>query len=108
MNDDPLSWPPQLLESAAPLDHVDESIRCRRPNSLTILPTYRCMAACKQCCFQSNPHIMHRVPQERLLEHIDQAAEIGSIRLVCFSEEESFLLGMISSSWSSGPPSMAS
>jgi organic radical activating enzyme len=62
------------------------------PNTLVLLPTYRCSAACKNCCFQSNPKILHRVPQERLLGYIDQAKEMGTIRMICISGGEPFLL----------------
>jgi hypothetical protein len=63
------------------------------PYTLTVIATYRCTAACEHCCFQSNPYIQGRVPQDRLIAYIDQAAEIGSIQVVCFSGGEPFLLG---------------
>ena len=64
----------------------------RLPHTLTLLPTYKCTAACANCCFQSNPYITKRVPQERLRYHIEQAAELGTVRLVVFSGGEAFLL----------------
>ncbi len=63
------------------------------PHTVTLLPTYRCTAACKECCFQSNPWIEKRVPQDRLLTYIDQAATIDTVKLICFSGGEAFLLG---------------
>jgi len=63
------------------------------PTHLTILPTYRCTAACAQCCFESNPHVQGRIPIERILDYIDQAAgDFPSLRLVVFSGGECFLL----------------
>ena len=80
-----------MLEAAPPLG--GDPSPPKLPSTLTILPTYKCTAACKDCCFQSNPDISHRVPQDRLLDYIEQAADLGTIRLVCFSGGESFLLG---------------
>jgi hypothetical protein len=61
-------------------------------HTLTILPTYKCTAACQDCCFGSNPSIEGRIPQERILEHIKEAATIGMKNIV-FSGGESFILG---------------
>ncbi|MBI4169397.1 MAG: radical SAM protein [Acidobacteria bacterium] len=63
------------------------------PTHLTILPTYRCTAACAQCCFESNPHVQGRIPIERILGYIDQAArDFPTLKLVVFSGGECFLL----------------
>ena len=63
------------------------------PTHLTILPTYRCTAACEQCCFESDPHIKGRIPIERILDYIDQAAsDFPTLKLVVFSGGECFLL----------------
>jgi len=63
------------------------------PTHLTILPTYRCTAACAQCCFESNPRVEGRIPIERLLDYIDQGArDFPTLRLVVFSGGECFLL----------------
>lgn len=61
------------------------------PNALTILPTYQCTAACKDCCFGSNPGLKGRIPQDRILEYIRAAAEMH-IKLLVFSGGEAFLL----------------
>ncbi len=63
----------------------------RLPTTLTILPTYRCTAACSHCCFGSHPFVKGRIPQERILSYIDQAAKLG-IFLIVFSGGEPFLL----------------
>lgn len=63
------------------------------PTHLTVLPTYRCTAACAQCCFESDPHVEGRIPIERILGYIDQAArDFPTLRLVVFSGGECFLL----------------
>ena len=61
------------------------------PNTLTILPTYRCSAACKDCCFGSNPSIQGRIPQDRILKYIKDASMM-EIKLIVFSGGEAFLL----------------
>jgi hypothetical protein len=64
------------------------------PTYLTILPTYRCTAACRECCFESNPRHTRRVPLRRILRYIDEAADtFGTLRVVVFSGGECFLLG---------------
>ena len=63
------------------------------PTHLTILPTYRCTAACEQCCFESSPHLGGRIPIDRILGYIDQAArDFPTLKLVVFSGGECFLL----------------
>jgi len=63
------------------------------PKTLTLLATYQCTAACDQCCFGCHPRKHGRIPQERILSYIDQAAALGSVINVVFSGGECFLLG---------------
>jgi hypothetical protein len=63
------------------------------PKTLTLLATYQCTAACDQCCFGCHPGKHGRIPQERILSYIDQAAALGSVVNVVFSGGECFLLG---------------
>ena len=64
------------------------------PEVLTILPTYTCTAACKECCFECSPKVRGRIPLDRILRYIDEAVEtIPTLRLVVFSGGECFLLG---------------
>lgn len=64
------------------------------PQVLTILPTYQCTAACKECCFECSPKVHGRIPLERILRYIDEAAAcVPTLKLVCFSGGECFLLG---------------
>ena len=63
------------------------------PSVLTILPTYQCTAACKECCFECSPSVHGRIPLDRLLAYIDEACDtIPSLKLVVFSGGECFLL----------------
>jgi hypothetical protein len=64
------------------------------PEVLTILPTYTCTAACRECCFECSPKVHGRIPIDRILRYIDEAvASIPTLRLVVFSGGECFLLG---------------
>lgn len=62
------------------------------PCSLTILPTYRCPAACRNCCFNCSPKVDGYLPKNRILKYIEDAASIPSIKLIVFSGGECFLL----------------
>src|SRR5258706_14735006 len=74
------------------------------PTQLTILPTYRCTAACAQCCFESNPHVEGRIPIERLLDYIDQGAPVSPPRgLSSFSAAHAFCVGTSPVRPSAGP-----
>jgi pyruvate-formate lyase-activating enzyme len=72
---------------------MDSESKHRFPLSLTILPTYRCSAACQDCCFASDPFVKGEIPLENILNYIDQAARIETMRLIVFSGGEAFLLG---------------
>ena len=63
------------------------------PNVVTILATYRCTAACTNCCMDSNPTLTERVSLDQIKCFIDEAFAIGSVRQVVFSGGECFLLG---------------
>jgi len=63
------------------------------PTCITILPTYKCTAACANCCFGSHPWVRGRIPQDNIVKYISEAAEYKSLRLVVFSGGECFMLG---------------
>ena len=64
------------------------------PSTLTILPTYRCTAACEQCCFGSNPHLTDRLSLESIIQSIRQAKQdFKDLRVVVFSGGECTMLG---------------
>lgn len=64
----------------------------RKPTTLTLLTSYQCTAACENCCFASHPGIAEKLPLWRMLDAIEQAAEMPSMKLVVFSGGECFML----------------
>lgn len=68
------------------------SVQAAVPNSLTLLPTYQCTAECTDCCVGSSPRITKRIPQDRLLRYVDEAAQFPGMILVSISGGEAFLL----------------
>jgi len=46
-------------DSLAVAPQVPRALMTAQPESFTILPTYRCNAACRECCFESHPGIKH-------------------------------------------------
>lgn len=64
-----------------------------QPTTLTILGTYRCTAACENCCFGSNPHIKKRIGLSDIISFIDEGSRSSNCKLVVFSGGECFLLG---------------
>src|SRR5512144_1940405 len=66
-----------------------------RPHTLSLITTYRCTAACDHCCFGCTPQVptSWAIPFTRMLSLIDEAADLGSIRVVVFTGGECFLLG---------------
>ncbi|HVF06722.1 MAG TPA: radical SAM protein [Frankiaceae bacterium] len=63
------------------------------PEVLTILGTYKCTAACENCCFGSNPYLTERLALDDILAFIREGARYPSCKLVAFSGGECFLLG---------------
>ena len=69
---------------------MDEMIR---PNCLTILCTYQCTAACKQCCFESSPKIRGGLDGETIRKRISEAKQsFPNIGIVVFTGGEALLL----------------
>ncbi|MCG7562769.1 SPASM domain-containing protein [Pseudoalteromonas sp. McH1-42] len=63
------------------------------PKTLTILPTYRCTAACKECCFESNPNLKSRLTLEEMSSCINEAVStFPQLENVVFSGGECFTL----------------
>ena len=63
------------------------------PQSITILPTYRCNAECAECCFESNPRIRKRLELAEIVSALDRAhAAFPALQLAVFSGGEAFLL----------------
>ena len=63
------------------------------PHTLTILCTYQCTAACKQCCFESSPKVLGRLSRQAIFDRISEARrEFPTLRLVVFSGGEATIL----------------
>lgn len=80
------------------VQHADPQLeRPRRlflgPSTMTILASYRCTAACKHCCFDSNPSLTQRVDLHDIIDFINQGMAYPELELVVFSGGECFLLG---------------
>jgi pyruvate-formate lyase-activating enzyme len=68
--------------------------RLIHPKAITVLGTYRCTAACENCCFGSNPRLRERLELSDILRFIDEATNgCPSIEMLVFSGGECFLLG---------------
>lgn len=63
------------------------------PQVLTVLATYKCTAACENCCFDSNPSLTKRIGLEEIISFIEEGLQFQSLKLVVFSGGECFLLG---------------
>ncbi|RKG82743.1 radical SAM protein [Corallococcus exercitus] len=64
-----------------------------QPETVTILPTYRCNAACAECCFESNPSIKHRMTRADLLRLVERVrTELPGVKYVVLSGGEVTLL----------------
>lgn len=75
------------------LSHIPKALEFAQPESFTILPTYRCNAACKECCFESHSGIRHRMSREELLNLIRRIrSELPSVRYVVLTGGEVTLL----------------
>lgn len=61
------------------------------PRTLTLITTYRCTAACEHCCFECTPKSEGTLSLDDMIEAVDAAASLGSIRTVVFSGGECFL-----------------
>lgn len=67
---------------------------CHSPSSITIITTYQCTAACKDCCFESNPNIRGKLSACEMLAFIEESiCAFKELKLVVFSGGEPLLLG---------------
>lgn len=63
------------------------------PRTLTILTTYQCTAACRQCCFESSPTVTGRLTGRQIRDRIEEAVTaFDDLAQVVFSGGEAFLL----------------
>ncbi len=59
----------------------------------TVLATYRCTAACQNCCFDCHPKVKGRLSLEQIKAFIDEVTRLGTVQVLVFSGGECFLLG---------------
>lgn len=67
-----------------------------KPTTLTLITTYRCTAACPNCCFNCSPQpqITEMMPLEKIKEYISSAIQcFPSLKVVVFTGGECTLLG---------------
>lgn len=63
------------------------------PGLLTIAPTHKCTASCKNCCFGCNPSIEKVLSYKEIVKYIDEAiATYPSIKILVLTGGECFLL----------------
>ena len=74
-------------------EHMPPGMKYSFPDTLTIITTYRCNAACTECCFECNPKVRGRLSLALMKSYIDKAvSEFPGLKLIAFSGGECFLL----------------
>ena len=63
------------------------------PETLSVITTYQCTAACEHCCFSCSPGVTRAIPLPRLYALVEETAEVPSMVQVVFTGGECFLLG---------------
>lgn len=64
-----------------------------KPDTITILTTYHCTAACKQCCFDCSPQLKKRLTKEQMINFIANANKAFAPITCVFTGGECFSLG---------------
>ncbi|MEF1255374.1 radical SAM protein [Vibrio sp. M260112] len=63
------------------------------PSTISVITTYRCTAACEDCCFECSPSIDKTLTYDEIREFIINASqEYPSIKLIVFTGGECFIL----------------
>lgn len=63
------------------------------PTNAAIITTYKCTAACKECCFECSPSIPNnQISVEEMKLFIDQISEYQTIKILVWSGGECFLI----------------
>ncbi|MFN9187422.1 MAG: radical SAM protein [bacterium] len=61
--------------------------------TLTVIGTYKCTAACRQCCFESSPEVSGQLSLPEIKQAIDQTIKLSTnLKVVVFSGGEATLL----------------
>lgn len=62
------------------------------PKTLTLITTYKCSAACNNCCFECNPNRDEMLPLAVAISHIDSAVSTyKDLQVVVLTGGECFL-----------------
>lgn len=63
------------------------------PRTLTFITTYRCTAACVQCCFESSPTVKGRLSRDEMITALhDAKGSFPSLSVIVFTGGEATLL----------------
>ena len=64
------------------------------PSILTLITTYKCTSACRDCCFCCSPHRTEQLKLEELINYVDTITDLyKTIKVVVITGGECFLLG---------------
>lgn len=64
------------------------------PTSVTLITTYRCTAACRECCFECSPKIENRLSLSDMKFAIKSSFEkFPDLKIIVFTGGECFMLG---------------
>lgn len=70
-----------------------EELVNENPRILTIAPTYKCTAKCKECCFRCTPQVEKVLKTDKILNYINKAVErFPTIELLVLTGGECFLI----------------
>lgn len=65
------------------------------PNTLTLITTYKCTAACASCCFGCNPKRDKMMSEQEMLSYIDECIKhYPEIKILVLTGGEVFTLGL--------------
>lgn len=71
----------------------ESDVQMSYPETLTLITTYQCNAACTECCFECNPQVRGRLSLAEMTALISRAQQdFPGLQLVAFSGGECFLL----------------
>lgn len=83
--------PPAAVEAP---DFIAGLVGSPQPNTLALITTHMCTAACDQCCFACSPTAPGRMTAEEIRKYVrDAMIAFDGLRLVVFTGGECFLLG---------------
>lgn len=63
------------------------------PEFISIITTYKCTAACKECCFECSPREKDSLSFSQICKIIDDAVDMKSVKFVVWTGGECTLLG---------------